>query len=116
MRQFAVLTARRPGPFARRVAAAVSVLVASGAVGTPAHAADPATTLAACVATGDGSVRIVKTGAKCKKAERALTLSVAGPAGPSGDAGPAGPQGQTGPQGPAGPARAQGEAGPAGPA
>lgn len=63
-------------------------------------------TVTACVARADGSVRIVSAGARCGRRARKLAWSKEGPrgfTGAQGVQGTQGKQGQQGPQGPAGP-------------
>lgn len=84
----------------------------------------------ACVKKGSGVVRVVRSGAACKRGETPLSWNAQGPAGPrgatgatgatgsagpAGAAGAAGPKGDTGARGATGAAGAAGPAGPAGP-
>lgn len=114
-------------PFSRTLAggaAAALLLVAPPGVSAAQTAAAPS---AACVVKSGskaGQFRVLSGKAKCKRTERAVTITLgtlqapqsgtAGPVGPQGPAGPAGPQGETGPAGPAGPAGPTGPAGPQG--
>ena len=65
----------------------------------------PSTTITACVANQNGTVRFVASAANCIPGlESSLQLNITGPAGPAGPTGPAGPKGPAGPTGPEGPA------------
>jgi len=102
----------------------LGVFVALFLMGAVAEAAPTTTSIAACVNTSTGAVRIVASLSACVAGETGVTWAVAGPTGAQGPAGPAGVQGPmgpagvpgaAGPQGPVGPAGATGAAGPIGP-
>ena len=98
----------------RIVIAATLVAVLIGTAATFAWAQTQAdTTIQACVANGNGDVRIPDAGDKCRKNETATSWNVTGPAGPQGATGATGAQGRDGRDGVQGP---QGVAGPQGPA
>lgn len=60
-------------------------------------------TIDACVGRS-GVVRVIEAGGACRKKERPISWSAAGPAGPPGAQGPEGPQGPAGPAAPETPA------------
>lgn len=95
------------------VVACTALAVGGLALVGPALASGSSTELAACAHKQTGALRLLSTGQKCAKAERAITLNQRGSQGP---AGPSGARGQQGPQGPIGPDGPQGPAGPTGPA
>lgn len=93
----------------RRLLAVISL--SAVILGATAFAVDESTTYYACI-NQSGLIRMVEPEAECRPAEKRISWSEkgeAGPAGPQGEPGPAGPQGEPGPTGP------QGEPGPAGP-
>lgn len=57
-------------------------------------------TLHGCVSR-NGTLKLVKAGAACRKHQLAIAWNESGPAGPRGASGAAGPRGETGPPGPA---------------
>ena len=86
--------------------------------GTSALAAPVASSVAACVDSSTGAVRIVSAISNCVAGETGVTWAVVGPVGTSGATGPQGapgPTGLTGAQGPAGAQGATGATGPMGP-
>jgi len=93
----------------------LAVLVTASATGAGVKSLDrPAGTrgadvVHACRNANSGRLRVVPTGVRCRRNERALEWNVRGEPGPAGRIGPPGPAGAAGARGPAGPA------GPAGP-
>lgn len=116
-----------PIPFSRprTVVGVAAVLLLALPPGASVAAAQVAAPSAACVVKAGskaGQLRVLAAKAKCKKTERAVTITLGTPqspqtaaVGPAGPAGPAGPVGETGPAGPAGPAGPQGPQGEPGP-
>ena len=98
------------------VLAAVAIFVAMGG-GAYAVGAMPAANGVAhgCYDKKKGSLRVVKKGKKCKKAELKLAWNVKGQRGPKGDPGSPGSSGGSGSPGSAGAAGPAGQTGPAGP-
>jgi hypothetical protein len=69
----------------------LAVLAAAlGVLFRPGTAAAQATDITACVSASGGKLRIVDSGATCKRRENRLTWAVSGQQGPKGDPGPAG--------------------------
>ena len=79
--------------------AVTAALIVAAAGGSALAAAGSSSSIHACASKTTGALRLA---AKCKRTERAVTWSVAGPRGPQGK------QGRQGPRGPAGSARAYG--------
>lgn len=93
--------------------------VAFAAAGSLAWAAIPGGNglITACYDKTQGDLRVVETGAECRKYEHVLSWNergVPGPTGPTGAQGPQGDQGPQGEQGVQGERGLQGEQGPAG--
>ena len=97
------------------VALPLLALVAGVALAAQPSARRPSNAVInACVKKGSGQLRVVRTGASCRKNESRLSWNVQGPAGPrgaTGATGATGPAGAAGPAGPAGPAGAKGDPG-----
>jgi Lamin Tail Domain/Collagen triple helix repeat (20 copies) len=92
---------------------------AGGAMGLRQLQSSATPTIRACASKKDGRLRLASKTNPCRRFERPVSWSVAGPrgeAGAPGGPGPAGPAGQIGPQGARGIPGPQGERGAAGPA
>jgi type VI secretion system secreted protein Hcp len=101
----------------RLIIAAALCAVLVGTAATFAWARTQAdTTIRACVANGNGDLRIPDAGEKCRKNETQTSWNVTGPVGPQGETGAAGSTGAAGRDGRDGLQGAQGVAGPQGPA
>jgi hypothetical protein len=83
--------------------------------GTAAMAAPTSSTIAACVNTTTGAVRIVASTSLCVAGETGVMWALVGPTGPQGPAGPAGASGPAGPAGSPGAPGTPGATGPTGP-
>jgi hypothetical protein len=89
---------RRHLSYANVAATLALVLAASGGAVAATGGFTSGGKLQACV-TGGGSLKLVKAGAKCRKGQKLVSWSQAGPAGPKGVAGAPGAPGGTGPAG-----------------
>jgi hypothetical protein len=98
--------------FSLKSLAVSGVCAASLLAAVPAMAGPTTSSIAACVNTSTGAVRIVASLSDCVAGETGVTWAVSGPVGPQG---PVGPAGITGAPGSAGPAGAPGPAGATGP-
>jgi hypothetical protein len=87
-------------------------LVAGVALGAQPSGRRPSSAVInACVKKGSGQVRVLKSGAACRRGEKPLSWNAQGPAGPRGASGPTGPAGAIGPAGLAGAAGPKGDTG-----